>query len=84
MRPHSARNGSQFYLIGGLNVEETINLIVQLISNVGFPIACVCAMFYFWNKEREDHKEENRQWVEALNNNTQAMNSLMELVKKDG
>lgn len=84
MRPHSAGNGSQFILIGGLDVEETINLIVQLISNVGFPIACVCAMFYFWNKEREDHKEENRQWVEALNNNTQAMNSLMELVKKDG
>lgn len=64
-------------------MEQTVNLIVHLISNVGFPIACVCAMFYFWNKEREDHKEENRQWVEALNNNTQAMNSLLELVKKE-
>jgi hypothetical protein len=33
-----------------------ISVITQLIGSLGFPIACVVAMFYYWNKEREDHK----------------------------
>lgn len=48
-----------------------------LISNMGFPIACVIAMFYMWNKERESHKEESDKWVEAINNNTMVMKELL-------
>ena len=47
--------------------------ITQLIGSLGFPVACVIAMFYFWNKEREDHKLEMQKMVEALNNNTLAL-----------
>lgn len=50
-----------------------INTISQLIANMGFPIACVIALFWFWNKEREDHKQELEQITTALNNNTQAL-----------
>lgn len=50
-----------------------IGVITQLISSMGFPIACVIAMFYFWNKEREDHKAEMQKMTEALNNNTLAL-----------
>lgn len=45
----------------------------QLIGTLGFPIACVCAMFFMWNKEREDHKAEMQKMTEALNNNTLAL-----------
>ena len=47
--------------------------ITQLIGSLGFPVACVVAMFYFWNKEREDHKLEMQKMTEALNNNTLAL-----------
>lgn len=50
-----------------------IGVITQLIGQMGFPIACVIAMFYFWNKEREDHKQEMQKMTEALNNNTLAL-----------
>lgn len=54
---------------------------VTLISNVGFPIACVVAMFYMWNKEREEHKAESEKWVDAINNNTLVMKEISERLK---
>lgn len=50
-----------------------ITVLTQLIGSLGFPIACVIAMFFFWNKEREDHKTEMKNMTEALNNNTLAL-----------
>lgn len=58
-------------------MEEIVQLISQLVSNVGFPIACVCVLFYMQNKEREAHKEESEKWVEALNNNTKVMEKVL-------
>lgn len=55
---------------------DVIEMITQLIQNVGFPIACVIAMFHFWNKEREDHKQEIASVTEALNNNTLVLQSI--------
>lgn len=49
-----------------------------MISNIGFPIFCVLAMFALWNKEREDHKIESDKWVEAIHNNTLVMEKLLE------
>jgi hypothetical protein len=48
----------------------------DLIGNLGFPIACVCALFYLLNKQREDHKAESAAWVAALNNNTAALTAI--------
>lgn len=59
-----------------------VTAVSTLISNMGFPIACVCAMFFMWNKERESHKEESDKWVQAINNNTQVMKELLAKIDK--
>ena len=56
-------------------------MVTQLIGSLGFPITCVIAMFYFWNKEREDHKEEMQKVTEALNNNTLALIKLQGVIE---
>lgn len=55
----------------------------QFITSVGFPIACVIAMFYLLEKEQEEHKEEVSKWTEAINNNTSVMTRLIERLDKD-
>lgn len=57
-----------------------ITVLTQLIGSLGFPIACVIAMFFFWNKEREDHKTEMQKMTEALNNNTLALIKIESLI----
>lgn len=59
-----------------------VEVFTGLISNLGFPIACVIAMFYMWNKEREEHKKENEKFVEAINNNTKAMENITERLER--
>lgn len=59
-----------------------VDVLSQLIGNMGFPIACVIAMFYMWNREREDHKAESDKWVEAIHNNTVVMEKLLERMDK--
>ena len=54
--------------------------IVSIISNLGFPIACACVMFWQMEKERESHKAESEKWVEAINNNTRVMEKVLEKV----
>ena len=55
--------------------------IVDIIQKLGFPIACVIALFWQNNKITEQHKEEMKQTTEAINNNTLA---LIELKDKIG
>ena len=57
-------------------------MIVKFIQNVGFPIACVVAMFWMWDRERQEHKAEAEKWTEAINNNTLIMQRLLD--KLDG
>lgn len=59
-----------------------IGAIQGLISNVGFPITCVIAMFWMLNKESENHKEEMQKVTEALNNNTLALTELRDMISK--
>lgn len=54
-----------------------VNMITQLITSVGFPIACTCALFYFWNLEREEHASETKELKDAINNNTLVMQKLI-------
>lgn len=61
----------------------SIELLQTLIGSLGFPIACVIAMFWMWNKEREDHKEEISKVTEALNNNTQALIKIEEILRHE-
>lgn len=54
------------------------NAIVQLISSLGFPIVCCIAMFWQNNKLNESHKEETTKLNETINNNTIALNHLID------
>lgn len=60
----------------------TYDAIVQLINTVGFPIACVIAMFWMWNKEREAHSKESEKFCEAIDNNTTALKELIQTIQK--
>lgn len=59
-----------------------VNTIIEAVSNLGFPIACVVALFWYLNKERESHKEEMNQITQALNANTTAIEKLYVLIDK--
>ena len=60
-----------------------IEAITTLISNMGFPIACVIALFWYLNKEREEHKAETQKLADAINNNTIAMEKILAKVGDD-
>lgn len=54
------------------------NAIVQIVSSLGFPIACCIAMFWQNNKLNESHKAEVSKLNEAINNNTIALNHIID------
>lgn len=54
------------------------NAIVQVVSSLGFPIACCVAMFWQNNKLNESHKAEVSKLNEAINNNTIALNHIID------
>lgn len=71
-----------------------MNEIVQLIASVGFPIvACIGMAWYVkyqtdTNKEemqaiRKEHQEETSKMTEALNNNTLALQRLVDKLDKE-
>lgn len=62
----------------------SIEVVQGLIGTLGFPIACVIAMFFMWNKEREDHKSEMVNMTNALNNNTLALQKLEGVISRNG
>lgn len=59
-----------------------VSQFVQLIANVGFPIACCIALFVVMQKNTNAHKEEMLKMTEALNNNTKAIEGLKDELRK--
>ena len=59
-----------------------VDVIVNLFSNLAVPVACLVATFYLWNKEREDHKTEQKELSDAIHNNTLVIQKLID--KLDG
>lgn len=66
---------------------ENINIILQAVTTVGFPIVCCGAMGWYVkymsdrnsaevSKLNEQHSEEMKQVTQALNNNTLALQKL--------
>lgn len=63
--------------------------VVQIIQSLGFPVACVVAMFWMWQSEVKAHdaemdkmrqtlEEQSKSTVEALNNNTIVLTRILE------
>ena len=55
---------------------DTLQTVINLIKDLGFPIAVCIAMFWLNNKQVEQHKEEMAKVTDALNNNTLALTEL--------
>ena len=59
-----------------------LTAIAQMISTVGFPIACCIIMFQALTKEQENHKQEMSAVTAALNNNTIALTKLSDRLER--
>lgn len=46
--------------------------VIQMIKDLGFPIACVVALFWQNNHLQEQHREDLKNVTAAINNNTAA------------
>ena len=60
---------------------EYAELITQVISTVGFPIAMSLIMFYFLQKEQENHKEEMLELKNVIAQNNEVLASLKQLIE---
>lgn len=58
-----------------------VNVIMQAISTLGFPIVVACALFWYINKQNENHKEEINGLRETISENTNILHELKELIK---
>lgn len=57
---------------------EIINVIINSITTVGFPVVACGACFWMINKQDSRHSEEMDKINSALNNNTIALTKLIE------
>ena len=57
-----------------------MSTISQLISTIGFPIAVCMICFWYINKMQEQHRSEIGELTKALNNNTQVMQHLADMI----
>lgn len=58
-----------------------LEIIMQAVSTIGFPIACCIGLFWYLNAERESHKEESAALAKALNDNTLVIQELKTMLK---
>lgn len=58
-----------------------VNVIVQLVGSLGFPIAMCIYMAYSNNKLNEQHRESEAKLTEIINNNTLALTKLSDKIE---
>lgn len=57
-----------------------INDVIQMISTLGFPIVMCGALFWKMNEQDKSHEEQNKALTEAVNNNTIAIQRLVDKI----
>ena len=60
---------------------EDVNVIIQAISTVGFPIVMCGIMFWFLWKEQENHKGEMLSLKEVISENNKVLEGLKQLIE---
>ena len=60
---------------------EDINVVIQAISTVGFPIVMCGIMFWFLWKEQENHKGEMLSLKEVIAENNKVLEGLKQLIE---
>ena len=58
-----------------------VQVIGQLIASLGFPIVAAAAMFWMVNKQEERHKAEMDGMRKTIDDNTNVLVSLKELIQ---
>lgn len=56
-------------------------MIIKIISTVGFPIAMCCFILWFLIKEQNDHKAEMADLKEVIARNNEVLASLKQLIE---
>lgn len=60
---------------------ENLDLIMQAIGTIGFPIVMTLIMFYFLNKEQENHKAEMNELKDVIAGNNEVLAQLKQLIE---
>ena len=60
---------------------DNVNVLIQAISTVGFPIVMCAIMFWFLNKEQENHKAEMLSLKEVISENNAVLVGLKQLIE---
>ena len=55
--------------------------IINIISNVGFPVAVCVALFFYMEKQNERHQQETDKLNETVQSNTKVLTELYTLIK---
>lgn len=58
------------------------NTIITVVNSVGFPIVCCMALFWYMITQRKVHTEESKKLADTINNNTNAIIALAELIRE--
>ena len=58
-----------------------VELIMNAITTLGFPIVVCAALFWYINKQNENHKEEINALRTTITDNTTILHELKELIK---
>lgn len=53
----------------------------SLVGQYAFPIVMCLMLFWKMNEQDKDHKEESSQFAKAIENNTQALTTLTEVIR---
>lgn len=61
-----------------------VNVLVQLIGSVGFPIVMCILMFYRMEKQDEDYRTTMSEITKSINNNTNALTILSVKLGEEG
>lgn len=70
-----------YAIIAGANSATIdVNGILQAIGSVGFPIVMCLLMCWFFLKQSDNHKEETKEFTQALNSNTQILQKLADKI----
>lgn len=59
-----------------------MNEFAQIVSSIGFPIACCIFLLYQNAKQDNYHREEQEKLRQTLEKNTESINHLSELIKQ--
>lgn len=59
---------------------ETATIIIDAVKELGFPIACVVALFYLLYRQQQEQAEQNEKWAALIAECTAAINSVKQLI----